>query len=96
MHPCHERSVVGQRLRHGNVHVMKLLCGIVEVELVENAVAIVGCQKRPVLLAEGTTLCKEATKIGTVGDFLGREEGVAVGVVAGKCIRRVLCEQHSL
>ena len=64
---------VGEWRGQGHSAFDELAGGIFEVELVEHAAAIVGCQGRPVAHAELAPLGGEAQQIGLVADVFGAE-----------------------
>ena len=80
----HQRCIVCERLRHGDVCKLERLLCISEIKLVEDAMSPVLCKRRPVLITERTTLGEEPAKIGPFSELvavLGLVNTVAANLV---------------
>ena len=69
----HEGGRGGDRLGQGQLVARKLMGGIVQIELVEYALLIIGGQALPILVAEGLSLGFESAQVGIGRKLVGRE-----------------------
>ncbi len=84
------RRVVAQRIGHRDTEAVHLLGRIVEVELIEHAVLMIGSQLTVVLSPVLASLCHEPLQVGLIGNLLGAEQ--AVGLHPGFALPHIAVE----
>ena len=80
MNPCHDGRTAVDGWRQCDAVLMETACGVVKVQLVEDAVLIVAGQHGEVLAQEFVALLEESSEVGTLGQCIAVDGVVNVVV----------------